>query len=64
MRPFTNEETQAIVAACHVVIKAYESRHADANQMTLNEAQAVNALKYELAAREREALVTAMGTAA
>lgn len=64
MRPYTNEEAFEIAGACRAYIEAHSQRSPQATCMTPRESETLDALRWKLAVREREALSAAMGTAA
>ena len=64
MRTYTNTEVDDIAKACAKFLAAHERRSLVARGATANEEVAIHELRWTLAAREREALAAAMGTAA
>jgi hypothetical protein len=64
VRPYTNDETKRIAEECREFLAAHQRRSGEATTMTPREQEALQALRYAIAVREREALAAAMGTAA
>lgn len=64
MRPYSTDEVREIAQECRRFLEAHGKRAETAVGATANETTAIHGLRYALAAREREALSAAMGTAA